>query len=216
VELCALGPAAPHSLVGRSPSGALLVSHELGAALRPLEPRLGVRALAASAGLVAAISEDGAALLVSGDGKTFERRELDRIGSIVAAGDAPMLALYGEAIAIVEPERGLALSRDSGKSFEDVPGCASATACAAGSLRGRDSVWVALYSEAADSTRIALVDVATGRAEVVAILNGPGDDENEQAGSARIDALGWDGARLYAVGDPGFLSLSPPGGNSPH
>lgn len=216
LELCALGEASPHSFVVRSPAGTLLTSHDLGASLRALEPRLGVRAIASDSGLVAAISEDGSALLFSRDGKTFEPTALDRIGSIIATGQAPMLALSGGTIVLADPERGLALSRDAGRSFEDVPGCASVTACVAGSFGGRDSLWVALYSEAADRTRIALFDVGTGRGEVIAQLSGPNDDEGEQVPSARVEALGWDGVRLYAAGEAGFLLLEPPGGNSPH
>src|SRR5262249_32853910 len=106
-------------------------------------------------------------------------------------------------------ERGLVLSTDGGARFREVPGCATATACAVGVHDGRACVWLALYSEAKDATRIVMVDAERADAEVIAKLVGSGDDE-ELGASARVERLGWDGTRLFAVGEPGFVLIEPP------
>lgn len=210
VELCALGPLEPRALLRRSEHGPLERSDDEGSTFFPLEPRLFASTLANSPAPVTALVDAGRELAVSRDGgRHFERRRLEGAAAGVALGDAPLLAAHGSTIAIVDAERGLALSTDGGARFREVPGCATATACAVGSFDGRTYVWLALYSEAADLTRIVMVDAERADAEVIAKLTGSGDDE-ELGASARLEQLGWDGARLFAVGEPGFLSLEPP------
>ena len=100
------------------------------------------------------------------------------------------------------------MSTDAGASFREVPGSVAATACAVGTCEGRAFAWVALYSEVADTTRILMIDAARAEAEVIATISGSGDDE-QLGPSARIERLAWDGARLFAVGEPGFVLLEP-------
>ena len=210
VELCALGRTNARSLLLRSTFGLIERSEDAGTRFTPLEPPLRAVALATSAAPVIALSQDERALLVSHDGaQSFERRRLEGVAGTVARGDAPMLAAAERTIAIVDSELGLVVSDDAGASFREVPGSVAATACTAGSSDGRPCVWVALYSEAADSTRILMVDVTRGDAEVIATLAGAGDDDH-LGPSARIERLAWDGGRLFAAGEPGFLLLEPP------
>ncbi len=210
VELCALGRSDARSLLMRSSFGFVAQSDDAGTHFTPLEPPLRVVSLARSAAPVVALSEEERDLLLSRDaGRSFERRRLEGVAGTVARGDAPLLAAAEGTIAIVDSELGLVVSADAGVSFREVPGSVAATACATGSSAGRPCVWVALYSEAADSTRILMVDVTRGDAEVIATMTGAGDDA-ELGPSARIERLAWDGARLFAVGEPGFLLIEPP------
>ncbi|HTQ05350.1 MAG TPA: hypothetical protein VMI54_15915 [Polyangiaceae bacterium] len=210
VDLCALGAPEPRALLRRSELGPLERSDDAGSSFFPLEPRLFASTLATSRAPVAALVDAGRELALSTDGgRHFERRRLDGAAAGVALGDAPLLGATDGVVAIVDSERGLVVSTDEGRRFREVPGCASATACAVGVQDGRAFVWLSLYSEAADLTRILLVDPERAEAEVIAKIQGSGDDE-ELGASARVEALGWDGTRLFAVGEPGFLLLEPP------
>jgi hypothetical protein len=91
-----------------------------------------------------------------------------------------------------------------------VPGCAGATAITVGVHAGRPTAWAALYSEAADSTELALIDVENASAACVAVLRGDAEDAGDSSGSARLERLAWDGQRLLAAGDPGLVSFEPP------
>jgi hypothetical protein len=209
VELCALGRSDARSLLMRSSFGLLERSDDDGTHFTPLEPPLRVAALAASAAPVVALSEQRDLFLSHDAGRSFARRRLEGVAGTVARGDAPLLAAAERTLAVVDSELGLVVSTDAGASFREVPGSVAATACAAGSSEGRPCVWVALYSEAADSTRILRVDAVRGDAEVIASLTGAGDDD-QLGPSARIERLAWDGARLFAAGECGFLLLEPP------
>jgi hypothetical protein len=212
VDLCSLAPERPQTLLARLPSGMLEQSEDAGATLRPIEPRLKVRALSPTKSPVAAISEDGKQLLLSHDaGRSFESRALEGAALAVASGNAPLVASAPGVLALAEPERGLVLSTDAGLTFREIPGAAAVTACAVGLFDGRAHAWFCVYSEAADEARIVMVEAASGNAEVVASIAGGGDDDSDDGTpSGRIDQLGWNGTLLYAVGDPGFFSLEPP------
>jgi hypothetical protein len=210
VELCQLGPDAPRAFIGRAASGLLFRSDDAGTTLRPLEPRRVVRALSPAGEPLVALAGDGKELLVSRDaGRAFASHPLDAPARAVAAGEAPRVASAGDVVALYDRERGLVVSTDSGRSFRDVAGIASATAGVAGSYEGRPVVWVALYSETRDLTRFVLVDASDGSARTIATLTGAADAEGEHATGARIERLVWDGRRLYAAGEAGLLVLAP-------
>jgi hypothetical protein len=210
VDLCALGASEPRALLRRSEHGPLERSDDAGITFFPLEPRLFATALATSPRPVAALVDGGRELALSTDGgRRFERLKLDGAAAGVALGEATLLAAADRTIAIADTERGLVVSTDGGLRFREIPGCASVTACAVGVHDGRTSIWLALYSEAADLTRVLKVDAERADAEVVATVLGSGDDE-ETGASGRIERLGWDGTRLFAVGEPGFLAFEPP------
>jgi len=210
IDLCALGPSEPRALLRRSEHGPLERSDDAGSTFFPLEPRLFATALAASPAPVAALLHGGRELALSTDGgRRFERHPLEGAAAGVALGEAPLLAAAERTIAIADFERGLVVSTDGGVRFREVPGCATATACAVGVHDGRAYVWLALYSEAADLTRVVMVDAERAEAEVIAKVTGAGDDE-EGGASGRLEHLGWDGTRLFAVGEPGFLAFEPP------
>jgi hypothetical protein len=210
VELCALGMSEPRSLLLRTPSGLVERSDDAGSSFVSLEPRLTTAALTSTAAPVVALGDAERELLVSRDrGRSFERTRLEGSAGTVARGDAPFVAASEDTVVLVDPELGLVVSHDAGQSFREVPGTVAATAAAVGSSGGRTYAWVALYSEAADATRILMVDTERGEAEVITTLAGAGDDE-QLGSSARIERLVWDGSRLYAAGDPGFLLIEPP------
>jgi hypothetical protein len=215
-ELCALGPSEPHALLLHSTLRPLERSDDAGNSFFPIEPRLFPIALSSSAKRVAALVDSGRELALSHDaGKSFERQRLGGIAGGVALGDAPLLAAAGTTVAIVDPERGLVLSTDYGATFREIPGCAGTTACAVGVHDGRTYAWLALYSEAADVTRIVMVDAGRTDAEIIAKFAGSGDDE-ELGASARVERLGWDGTRLFAAGELGFVLIEPPSAEPRH
>lgn len=210
VELCQLGLATPESVLGRTGSGLVFRSDDAGTTLRLVEPALSVRALSPTGSPVVALAADGAALLTSSDGgKTFARVALDRTGQRIAGGERPGLASSGSTLVLHDDERGVAVSLDGGQRFREVPGAASVSAATIGLFDGRPSVWLALYAELTDETRFVRVDAETLRAEVIATLASTGDADADLGASARIERLGWDGARLFAAGDAGFFALTP-------
>jgi hypothetical protein len=210
VELCALGAREPRALLMRSANGNVERSDDGGVGFAPLEPRIRAVTLATSAAPVVALGDAERELLVSHDrARTFEHRRLDGAAGTVARGDAPLVAVSEQTLLLVDAEIGLVVSADAGRSFREVPGCVGATACAAGSFGGRPCAWIALYSEAADVTRVLMIDVVRAEAEVIATLAGSGDDE-QLGPSARLERLVWDGTRLFAAGEPGFLLVEPP------
>ncbi|HWP04318.1 MAG TPA: hypothetical protein VNN72_01190 [Polyangiaceae bacterium] len=209
VELCQLGRATPHSVLGRGSSGLLFRSDDAGSTVLVLEPRLSVRALSPGSNPVAALSASGAELLLSEDaGRTFERVALDRAGRGVAFGEQPRIVSEGNAIALHDDERGVAVSLDRGRTFRELGGTASASAVALGTFEGRLTLFIALYAELSDTTRFVRMDAERGSGEVIASLQGAGDADAELGASARIERLGWDGARLFAAGDAGLYVLT--------
>ena len=213
VALAALAAEGPRSLVACLTPGRLLRSDDAGGSLTATQPERQLQALSSTAAPLVALSGGGRELVLSYDGaKTFEHRALVGFARAVAESEGPLLAGHERTVALADAELGLALSSDAGLCFREVPGCGEVTACTAGSHDGRSRVWLSLYSEATDTTRILMVDAERADAEVVASFSGPGaDDDAPSAASARIAQLGWDGQRLFAVGEPGFLELEPPG-----
>jgi hypothetical protein len=210
--LCQVEPRFPRRVLGRSTAGALLVSDDAGASFRALEPRIFARALSATAAPVAVLALEGDALLLSNDADmSFERVPLEAVGRGVAAADEARIEALGDVVVLFAPDRGLVFSADRGHHFRAVPGIVTPTAVAVGTLDGRSYVWAACYAETRDRTQLVAIDLTSSGAEVIATLDGPGDGEAEQSGSARVERLGWDGARLFAVGEAGFVMLAPAG-----
>jgi len=210
VELCQLGRATPHSVLGRGSSGLLFRSDDAGSTVRVVEPRLSVRALSPAGHPVAALSANGLELLLSEDaGMTFDRLTLDRAGRRVAGGELPGITSAGRSIAIHDAERGVAVSLDRGDTFRELAGTASVSAVTVGTLEGRVTLFLALYGELGDTTRLVRIDAERGGGEVIATLQGTGDADAELGASARIERLGWDGSRLFAAGDAGLYVLTP-------
>jgi hypothetical protein len=103
------------------------------------------------------------------------------------------------------------LSTDAGITFQQVDGCAGVTACCIGLVDDQPTAWAALYREANDETWLVQIDVAAGRALVIARVESSDDADPEQGNEvARLDRLLWDGQRLFGVGDAGFLRFELP------
>ncbi len=211
LELCQL-EAEPNAVVGRLTSGRLIRSDDLGSSFYTLDEALTVFALSPTGAPLVALARDGTELVVSSDGgKSLARLALDDDARDIAGGEAPFLASDGPVLAIADGARGVAVSADGGRSFRRVPGCSGGTAVTVGALHGRAHAWVALYSETADRTDVALIDVEQASAEVIASLAGePGEDESDPSGTGRLERLVWDGQRLVGAGDPGLVAFEPP------
>jgi hypothetical protein len=210
VELCQLGRATPHSVLGRGSSGLLFRSDDAGSTVHVLEPRLSVRALSPGSSPIAAIATNGVELLLSEDaGLTFARVTLDRAGGRVAGGELPGIASAGHTLALHDTERGVAVSLDRGRTFRELAGTASVSALTVATFEGRATLFIALYAELSDTTRFVRMDAEQGDGEVIAALQGTGDADADLGASARIERLGWDGARLFAAGDAGLYVLTP-------
>jgi hypothetical protein len=210
LELCQLD-SEPNAVIARLTSGRLLRSDDLGNTFYPLDEALTVFALSPGSSPLAALARDGTELVLSSDGgKRWSRLGLDGVAREIAGGEAPFLASDGATLAIADAARGVSVSSDAGRTFRRVPGCAGATALSVGVFRGRATAWAALYSEAADRTELALIDVEQARAELIATLRGDAEDEADASGAARLERLAWDGRRLLGVGDPGIVMLEPP------
>jgi hypothetical protein len=211
VELCQLGRAMPHSVLGRGSSGLLFRSDDAGTSVHVVEPPLSLRALSPTGSPVAALAGNGLELLLSDDGgRSFEHVSLDGAGRRVAGGERPGVVSSPTVIALYDEERGVAFSLDRGRTFRELTGTASASAVAIGTLEGQTTLFVALYAELSNTTRFVRIDAEHGRGEVLATLTGTGDADSELGASACIERLGWDGSRLFAVGDAGLYVLVPP------
>jgi hypothetical protein len=213
LELCQL-QAEPNAVVGRLTSGHLIRSDDLGSTFYALDEALTVFALSPGGAPLTGLAKDGTELVSSSDGgRSWSRVPLPTIASEIAGGEAPFLASDGALLAIADGARGVAVSVDGGRTFRRVRGCAGSTAITVGTFRGRPTAWVALYSEAADRTNLAMIDLEHGNAELVASLAGDtGEDASDSAGAGRLERLAWDGQRLLGAGDPGLLSFEPPRG----
>lgn len=211
LELCQL-ESDPNVVIGRLTSGRLIRSDDLGTSFHPIAEALTVFALSPTGAPLAALTRDGAELVLSSDGgRSLTRSELDAVAREVSGGEAPMLASSGELLVIADAARGLVFSADGGRSFRRVRGCAGTTAVAVGTFRGRPTAFAALYSETADRTEVVLVDVEHGSAEVIAAVTGDaGEDASDSSGTGRLERLAWDGQRLLGVGDPGLAAFEPP------
>jgi hypothetical protein len=213
IELCQLGSDAPHSVVARLSSGALLRSDDTGVTWVPIETEITAFVVSQSGSPLAALSKGGERLSLSLDGgRSFKHVELKQPALSVAGGEAPILAAAGSVVAIADAERGLVVSSDSGKTFRVVRGVSNATAVSAGFCAERPSVWVALYHEARDRTSIALVDVTRAEATVIGVVETPELDVDGAGERSRVERLWWDGTHLWAAGGFGVAVWWPPAG----
>jgi hypothetical protein len=213
IELCPLGSDAPHSVVARLSSGALLRSDDTGVTWVPIESELLAFVISQTGAPLAALSKGGERLSLSVDGgRSFKHVELSPPALAVASGEAPLLAAAGSVIAIADAERGLVVSSDSGRTFRVVRGANNATAISAGFCAERPSVWVALYHEARDRTSIALVDVTRAEATIIGVIETPELDVDGAGERSRVERLWWDGTHLWAAGGFGVAVFWPPAG----
>jgi hypothetical protein len=153
----------------------------------------------------------GRSLIVSTDGgSAWQAVPLDDVATRVAEGNAPLVASQGDVVAIADPQRGIAISSDAGKSFARIGAGGLATALAVGELDGVVGIFCALYRETEDRTFIARIDLGEKRAEVIAEIEAPASDET--ADGAQVTALAWDasGRRLLAAGGLGLVEIAPP------
>jgi hypothetical protein len=209
LELCQLEDE-PSAVVARLTSGHLVRSDDLGTSFYPLDPTFTAFALSSTGRPLAALARDGAELGLSFDGgKTVVRAPLTGAGAEIAGGDAPVVAAWGDVLAIADTTRGLAVSTRGASGFRLVRGCSGATAVAAGTFNGKPAVWAALYRETEDRTDLVLVEAESAAATIVASLHGPpGDDSDGETG--RVERLAWDGTRLLGVGAMGLVAFEPP------
>jgi hypothetical protein len=204
----------PGVVLARTGDGRLLRSRDRGASFAAEDLHARVLSLDARSIPALALAETsaGRSLLAAVEGGSAWRAvTLDATAQRIAGGAQPLVAAAGDVIAIADPERGLALSSDDGRSFRRIQGGARVTALAVGSMHGAPQLWAAIYLETRDATLLARIEVEAGQAEIVAEIAGAaGDPDASDDGSVR--ALAWDAARqrlLVATGF-GLFAVEPP------
>jgi hypothetical protein len=218
LELCQLGDDCPPIVLGRTTSGALLRSTRGGSDWHRVHLPGRVLALSACGSPVVAVGDVGGknVLWRSEDlGTSFVEVALSTSAQAVVIGECPLICAIEECVALAHPERGLVVSADGGQSFRRVPGCAGATALAAGQLEGKPTVFAALLLEGDDRTELVVVDPSRARAERVGTQAPPAagvEGWDASLERARTSAMRWDADSrcLWLAGSFGLTSWFPP------
>jgi hypothetical protein len=207
LELRAVGPAHPNSVLGRLTSGRLVRSDDMGTTFRMLDPAVTALTMSSASEPVAVITRDGTRLGFSSDGgTTWDHVELASPAREVASGEAPLIAASGSVVVLGEADRGVVVSQDGGRTFRRVTGATNVTAVAASGAR--PSAYVALYRETDDQSLLVEVDITTGVASTIAVLALPAPDDPDVAPElGRVERLLWDGERLWAAGPFGLARI---------
>jgi hypothetical protein len=204
-------PGAEATVIARTSRGVLLRSTDAAQTFRTVELSGEVIARPAGADRIGLLvrDRDELRLLLSSDGGSFERIDIEGAARAAALGESPMLALAGPLVALAEPRAGVYVSTDGGRRFARVPGLIGATALEAAIWSGGPRLLVALYSESVDLASIALVDPLLHQAEIVAQV---ASDDGEPGDRARIMQMRYDATarRLWAAGGFGLASFQRP------
>lgn len=202
-EVCG-APGLP-TLWARLTSGALLrrrgghwERHEAGGAVRSLR-------MVEQQITLLVVSERPTLQLSTDGGSSFHELLLPDPAATVALGSAPSALSLGRVVALFDPERGLCVSNDDGRTFQLVTGAVNVTAATVGQLHGKVCVFAALYREARDRSELIAVDPGSGAAEIVAELSGEPDEDGEETG--RSCALLVADDHLWAAGGFGLAKL---------
>jgi hypothetical protein len=217
LELCQMGVERPSSVLLRVDNGRVLASNDSGTTFQalPLPGRASALSTTGQPAVALLSTRSGAELWRFDEADQGVGLRLPPEAATVAEGPAPLVAACGETIAIADGERGAVLSSNGAATFSGVAGCVNATALAAGMLRGRASVWVAIYRETEDATDIVQIDAATLALGVIARVEQPEDpkiDPHDRLEQARVQRLVWDPSseRLWAAGGFGLVRFAPP------
>jgi len=209
LELRALGPTRPNSVLGRLTSGRLVRSDDMGTSFTMLEPAVTALTMSSTSEPVAVITRDGARLGFSANGGFhWEYLELVSPAREVASGETPLVAAKGGVVVLGDAERGVVVSSDHGRTFRRVTGATNVTAVSAGADGERPTAFVALYRETDDQSLLVEIDAATGVATTLAVMALPAPEDPDVALElARIERLIWDGQRLWAAGAFGLARI---------
>lgn len=201
VELCQPGTSFPHALLVRTSRGQLLRSDDDGGTFRRVSEHK-VVALAPSGAPAMALTDDGWLLRSDDGGGSFVQLALpDAVKPWLQAGSV-VVSARGEILALAEPELGVAVSPDGGRSFQSVLGTRGVTAIAACAAVGAGCTFAALYDEAHDCSFLLRIDAHGGPLETLALIQGAGSEDEDSADWARVTRLEWEPSkeRLWAVG----------------
>jgi hypothetical protein len=212
LELRGLGRLRPRSLLGRLTSGHLVRSDDMGSTFVAVDPTITALTLSSSGDPAAVITRDGSYLAFSDDGgSTWQRIELASPAREVASGEAPLLAADRNIVVIGDPQRGVVVSADAGRTFRRVAGVSNVTAITAGTTGERPSAFAAVYREMDDRSLLVEIDVLTSTARAIARLELPSaPDAPGGLELGRVERLLWDGERLWAAGGFGLARISAP------
>jgi hypothetical protein len=112
---------------------------------------------------------------------------------------------------LADPELGVFVSGDRGRSFRRVPGTRDVTAICAGQEQPDLVAFAAIYDEAKNLSWFLRVSIADGAAETIARVEGAAADDDGSEGS-RTARLAWDDVhgRLWAAGAFGVKVFARP------
>ncbi len=211
LELVTLASGLTSAVIGRASNGVLLRSADGGQGWTRLDLGGPVVSLGAGVDSPLALVRTAAGPVIargSHDGSTWVRRPLASSAAPLTDGDGPLVTGVDSCLLLSNPDRGVALSTDGGTTYRRLPGLAGTTALTAGRLGGRPAAWLALYSEADETTDLVFLDLDREQPLRVARVSAG----NPEVGGARIVALAWDDAagRLWAAGELGVGAFSPP------
>lgn len=209
-DLSQPGPAFPHTLLVRTPSGRLLRSDDDGGSFRVCSERR-IVALSPHGPPTLALSSDGTLLRSDDGGGSFGEIALpsDLVALVARSAERPLLACSGEAVFIARPDIGLFVSADGGRNFRRVSGTQGVTALCAAEDHSSSLGFAALYDETRNRSWLVRVDPRSASAEIVGSIEVDGNDD-EGADSARTAQLAWDGSggRLWAAGGFGVKAFA--------
>lgn len=207
LHLCQPTRAHPTSILARTEAGALLLSQDGGGVFQRVETD---RVVALSPAAEPSVALTRNQLLTSDDGgSTFRRTELDQVGRAFAEALAPRVAAAADVVALSDPELGLAISSDGGKTFARVSGTLGAGAVAVGPVSGRVMVLAALNDQAGVESTVLGVEPAGLLAETLFRVEIVPQDDDDPGAGTRIARLAWEplGSTLWMAGAFGVRAL---------
>ncbi|HYO98199.1 MAG TPA: hypothetical protein VER33_27025 [Polyangiaceae bacterium] len=201
VELCQPGTSFPHALLVRTSRGQLLRSDDDGSTFRAVSEHK-VAALAPSGAPAIALTHEGWLLRSDDGGGSFVQLALPEVVKPWLLTATVAVSARGEIVALAEPELGVAVSPDGGRSFQSVVGTRGVTAIAACAAAQAGCTFAALYDEAHDCSFLLRIDAQGASMETLALIQGAGGEDEDSADWARVARLEWEPAkeRLWAVG----------------
>ncbi len=200
-DLSQPGPAFPHTLLVRTPSGRLLRSDDDGASFRACSERR-ILALAPEGPPTLALSDGGTLLRSADGGGSFTEIELAAdLHAFTKEGERVLLACSGDAVFLARADLGVYVSGDGGHSFRRVPGTQGVTAICAGGDASSPLGFAALHDETRSRSWLVRISAPSASAEIIAVIDVPSNDD-EGADLSRTAQLAWDssGSRLWAAG----------------
>ncbi len=194
------------AVLARGASGRLYQSGDAGVTFHALSAPL-LSALVAEGGPAIGVTQAGALLVASG--RELVEQPLSGFARELARSQRPLLAAYGELVALGSESSGVAVSTDAGRSFRRVPGSHGVTALAVLPFAGGPRLVAALESSGLERSLVVEIEPSSATARAVARIEG--DSDADAGDRVRIQRLAADAvhARLWAAGAFGLKVYVP-------